>query len=257
MSKEKAQEAKAKGNKEFSAGENLNAVKWYTEAIKSDPSDHVLYSNRAAAYLALEQYQKVVDDCDALLKIKKDWGKGYFRKGSALLALKRYDDAISTLSSGLKYDPDNAEMKTKLSEANNEKKKPPKKTIGADAKAEGNLYFKESHYELAIESYTRALETVTDINERSIIYSNRALCYQQLRSPDDVIRDCNESLALVPTNVKSLMRRGYAYEAVDKHKKALDDYLKVLELDPSSSVAAEAASRVRKTVQQYDKYSGN
>jgi len=260
--KQQAQEAKANGNKEFSSGNNAEAVRWYSKAIELDPSDHLLYSNRAAAYLALQQYQKVVDDCDSLLKIKNDWSKGYYRKGSALLFLKRYDEAISTLSAGLKHDPANDEMKKLLNEANNEKKKQPAakpsstKSTGLDAKAEGNNLFKESRYEKAIESYTVALETVTDANERSIIYSNRALCYHQLRCPDEVVRDCNESLALVPTNVKSLLRRGFAYEALDKHKKALEDFQQALQLDPTSTPASEAVSRISKALQQFEQYSG-
>jgi len=224
--KQAAQECKTKGNKEFEKGNNAEAVKWYTKAIEWDPSDHVLYSNRAAAYLAINQFEKTIQDCDESIRIKSDWSKGYYRKGCALLSLKRYDEAISTFNSGLKYDPNNEEMKKRLGEATSEKKKhPPKpsssKATGLDAKQEGNTHFKESRYEKAIESYSCALETITDANERSLIFSNRAACYTQLRSYEEVVRDCNESISLVPTNVKALIRRGIAYEALERFKKAL------------------------------------
>ncbi len=39
----------AQGNAAFSAGDFENAIKFFTQAIEVDPSNHVLYSNRSAA----------------------------------------------------------------------------------------------------------------------------------------------------------------------------------------------------------------
>jgi len=49
--KQQAQEYKEKGNKSFAADKFAESITWYTKAIQSDPTDHVLYSNRSAAYL--------------------------------------------------------------------------------------------------------------------------------------------------------------------------------------------------------------
>jgi stress-induced-phosphoprotein 1 len=48
--KQQAQEYKEKGNKAFTAEKYADSITWYTKAIQSDPNDHVLYSNRSAAY---------------------------------------------------------------------------------------------------------------------------------------------------------------------------------------------------------------
>jgi len=42
------------------------------------------------------------------IDLKPDWGKGYARKGLAQYYLQKYDDALETYKTGLKYDPTNA-----------------------------------------------------------------------------------------------------------------------------------------------------
>lgn len=70
-----ALEAKNKGNAAFSAGNFDEAVKHFTEAIALDASNHVLYSNRSAAYASLGKYQEALADADKTIEIKPDWAK--------------------------------------------------------------------------------------------------------------------------------------------------------------------------------------
>jgi STIP1 homology and U-box containing protein 1 len=46
MTKEKAAEHKALGNKDFQAKNFESAIKHFTNAIEEDDSDHVFFSNR-------------------------------------------------------------------------------------------------------------------------------------------------------------------------------------------------------------------
>ena len=57
-----ADELKAKGNAAFQAGDNEQAVNWFSQAIDLAPTNHILYSNRSAAYCADEKYGKALDD---------------------------------------------------------------------------------------------------------------------------------------------------------------------------------------------------
>ncbi|CAG8568070.1 8265_t:CDS:10, partial [Acaulospora morrowiae] len=111
-----AEEFKAQGNAAFSAKEYVKAIELFTKAIEVDPSNHVLYSNRSASYASLKQYDKALEDANRTIELKKDWPKGYSRKGAALHGLGRREEARATYQEGLKCDPNNAQLKKALEE---------------------------------------------------------------------------------------------------------------------------------------------
>jgi stress-induced-phosphoprotein 1 len=59
-------------------------------------------------------------------------------------------------------------------------------------------------------------------------YANRAACYKQLSNFDGTIADSTAVLEYKPDDIKSLMRRAQAYEAVERYKSALQDVRQVL-----------------------------
>ena len=55
-SNENAERLKAQGNTLHVQGQHKAAYKKYTEAIKEDPTNAVLWANRAASCLAMKEY---------------------------------------------------------------------------------------------------------------------------------------------------------------------------------------------------------
>jgi len=76
-----ADELKAKGNAALQAENFTEAVTFYTQAIEIDPTNHILYSNRSAAYAKTNQYTNALKDAEKTIELKSDWPKGYSRKG--------------------------------------------------------------------------------------------------------------------------------------------------------------------------------
>lgn len=115
-SAELAQEAKAKGNAAFQAGDFPSAVQHFTKAIELSPSDAVLYSNRSGAYASLKQFENALKDAEMCVKLKPDWAKGYSRKGLAEFNLGRLREAEATYSKGLTIDPNSQSLQAALNE---------------------------------------------------------------------------------------------------------------------------------------------
>ena len=70
-----AEEEKAKGNAAMGQQKYEEAITHYTNAIALDGNNHVLYSNRSAAYSNLGKYEEALKDGEKTIELKPDWGK--------------------------------------------------------------------------------------------------------------------------------------------------------------------------------------
>jgi len=111
-----AEAKKAEGNAFFKASKHAEAVAKYTEAIALCPSDHTYFSNRAACYEKMGEFEKSAEDGKSCITCNKTFIKGYFRAATALKALKRYKEAEDTLKLGLGVEPRNKDLKENLAE---------------------------------------------------------------------------------------------------------------------------------------------
>ena len=101
-------EAKEKAIEAFNEQNYKGAVDLLKKAIKLDPDNHIFYSNRAATFMALEQYEKALVDADECIRLQPTWAKGYSRRGAALFRLDKLGPARDAFEKGLELDPENA-----------------------------------------------------------------------------------------------------------------------------------------------------
>jgi hypothetical protein len=93
------------GNRHFAAGAFAAAAAAYTAALDGSGAAtdgalrQALLSNRAAARLQVGDAAGALADCDAALAVDPAHGKAAYRKGAALLALRRFEDAAAWLES--------------------------------------------------------------------------------------------------------------------------------------------------------------
>ncbi|XBJ10804.1 hypothetical protein VPH35_015601 [Triticum aestivum] len=86
-------------------------------AIKFDPNNATLYSNRSLCWLHIGEGDKALLDASECRKLRPDWPKACYRQGAALMLLKDYEGASEHFLDGLKLDPANTEMEDALRKA--------------------------------------------------------------------------------------------------------------------------------------------
>lgn len=105
-----AEKLKTLGNSEFSQKNYKSAVKYFTEALQVQPSEQ-LYSNRAAAYIAMNEFKKAIDDCQAGIRINQNFARIYKRLWKAYLMLGEICKSTSALHQAKLLDPQAKENK--------------------------------------------------------------------------------------------------------------------------------------------------
>nr|AXS58641.1 cochaperone Sti1 homeolog b [Epichloe coenophiala] len=109
-----ADELKALGNKAIAEKNFDEAIDKFTQAIALQPENHILYSNRSAAYASKKEWDNALQDADKTIQIKPDWAKGWGRKGAALHGKGDLLGANDAYEEGLKHDANNAQLKSGL-----------------------------------------------------------------------------------------------------------------------------------------------
>jgi tetratricopeptide (TPR) repeat protein len=74
----------------------------------------------------------------------------------------------------------------------------------------------------------------TDAN-RNALFRVRGWAYYSDRQFDKAVADYTRALAVYPNDANSLLRRAFAYEALDDIQSADADYTKALQIDPNST----------------------
>lgn len=106
-------------------------------------------------------------------------------------------------------------------------------TISEQYKEEGNNYLKDNHFEKAVESYTKAIETAqaegsrVPKNKLSIYYANRSFAQIKLENYGLAIPDAESSIANNPAYEKAYLRLAFSQEVLLHYKEAYNAYLKV------------------------------
>ncbi|KNC37070.1 hypothetical protein PFLG_01684 [Plasmodium falciparum RAJ116] len=72
-----------------------------------------------------------------------------------------------------------------------------------EEKEQGNIFFKNGDYELAIFHYTRSINYVAD---NSVVYTNRSLAYFKMGAFENSLKDALRAKELDENNLKKKMR---------------------------------------------------
>lgn len=104
--------ARARGNDLFKSERFTEACSAYGDGLRLDPSNSVLYCNRAACWFKLGLWERSLDDCNQALRIHPNYTKALLRRAASNTKLERWAESVKdyeTLRRVLPYDNDVAE----------------------------------------------------------------------------------------------------------------------------------------------------
>lgn len=93
---------KEEGNRFFKEGDFIKAHEKYTEALRYDSSNSVIYSNRSLVSAKLEKYESALSDALECIKLDPQWSKGFVRKAVALEGLGMQEEVMQSAVQGFR-----------------------------------------------------------------------------------------------------------------------------------------------------------
>lgn len=102
------------GNAFLQEGRYLDAVKAYSEALEYGPMNAIILSNRALAFIKLENYGLALQDADHAIESDPKYAKAYYRRASANYALNHYKLARKDFRTVCKLQPKSKDGRAKL-----------------------------------------------------------------------------------------------------------------------------------------------
>lgn len=86
--------ARARGNDLFKSERFTEACSAYGEGLRHDPSNSVLYCNRAACWFKVGLWERSIEDCNQALRIQPNYMKALLRRAASNSKLERWVDAV-------------------------------------------------------------------------------------------------------------------------------------------------------------------
>lgn len=121
-----------------------------------------------------------------------------------------------------------------------------KKEMSQKHKETGNNLFKGGEYKEAVNAYTAGLRIcpMSFPKDRAILFSNRAAAKAKMDLKKEAIKDCSKAIDLNDVYIKAILRRATLNEQTDQLDEALQDFKRVLELDPYNQESLQAVTHL-------------
>ncbi|XP_052894949.1 RNA polymerase II-associated protein 3 [Anopheles moucheti] len=248
-----AEMLKERGNKQCKLGNFQEAIELYNQAIKTYGDNAAYYSNRALCYMNLDLFDDCLADCSTAIAKDPKYMKAYYRRMQAYERLGENEKAATECREILRLSQDENELNTakrdlariekRLEASQKSAPSSPGKKSATSAEMDptlalvkqeadkykelGNKHLARKDFEKAERSYTKAISLFA---EEAIYYTNRSLCYWNLKDYDKCLADCNKAIQLDENYFRPYYRRMQVRELRGAYQSAVEDCRKFIEL---------------------------
>ena len=187
----------------------VEAVKYFSKAIKSKPIAEYFYARGGALDLSGD-YNGALEDYSEAIRLNPNEASYYFDRGNVYNAQKDYPRAINDFAAAIRLDPNDSRYRNHR----------------------GNMYRLLENYDNAIVDYTDAIR-LNPSEPR--YYNNRGVSYLLKKEYDNAIVNYTEAIRLSPDNARYYHNRGGAYNLKKDFTRAVKDFTAATQLDPENS----------------------
>lgn len=217
QNQKEAEQKKAQGNEFYKQKKFAQAITCYNDAISKDPAELTYYTNLAACYFELSEFDKCIEQCDnAVAEGKKTgaydfvkMGKAIARKANALFKQGKIDESLVAYDEAMlennSYEIKEARKKVEKVKKEMEEKAYINPEIAEQHKSKGNELFSAGDFVNALKEFNEGIKR--DPSSKAL-YSNRCACLLKLMDPVSALKDADKCIALDPTFVKGWARKG-------------------------------------------------
>jgi tetratricopeptide (TPR) repeat protein len=211
----------------FQRGDPAASVEQIDRALKRNPNDAAAHNNRGNALLALRRFDEALASYDRALTLRPAYPDALCNRGAALHALRRFDDALVACDRCIALQPDYAEA-----HANR-----------------GNTLRELRRYGEAVDACDRALALVPDFAEA---HCNRGSALHAQKRFDEALAACDCSIALQPDYADAHSNRGNALRELRRYNAALEACDRALVLVPDFAEALCNRGSALHALQRFD-----
>ena len=262
------EDLKEKGNTLFKQKRYEDAIAYYNKAIKLNPNQEVLYSNKGTCEKCLKEYKEAIRDYEKALEINPKNTKNMNRLASVYIIKGKIGDAKIMQEKALNLEPYNSTFKEQMTSI--------EKILEDEIKLEDKI--KDKKFEDAEEVCKRLIEKVSDFSDLKLKYIQvlienvkltdalqyinkeinfedkknneqfdylTALClyydgqYEKAKKQINLMKSKGNSI-----DTKDLLNKVNTIESVKnkandifkqkKYEEAIEEYTKILEFDPNN-----------------------
>ena len=262
-----------------------DAIKDYTQAIKLDKKNTIYLNERAEAYYEINDYKKAVKDWEKVLKLDSEYKIDYFDKGYAEHEIENYEQAIEDYTTYLENNPENANAYNNRGWAKEcsdnytykEAIKDYSESLRINPNDQNHLnnraraYYWDDEYAKAIDDWKKILEIDS---EYEINYYWKAYAENEIGLYENALSSIEKYLIDNPNNKDALklkntisnnlsknsnenliseyLKKAESYYESKEYEKAVDNWNKVLEIDPKYEIDYMAKGAAEHEIKNYE-----
>lgn len=206
-------------------GETDHALEDWSSAIDIEPVDAALYGSRGFFYLRLHRYDNAIADFSKGETLDPKSPIFAYGLGQVESARGNYEEAIESYTKALSLAPDHA---TAL--------------LGR-----GEAYLAKKSYRNAQLDFEHVLGSghVLLPGTRGRVYLGLGFAKMRAGEFAKAISDLDQGLEVLPNDLSGLRARAFALQKLGDRKRSLEDYERILNLQPDDSWAAEQVGKLK------------